>query len=370
MIRARAWTAVLIASSLGACGPKGRDAIAPSSKPRAAAQAKGFICAEQAIDPHAGEPLDAAAASVVRVEVRGSAIAKQICDAIESRVGRSVNEASVEGDIRRIWTLGKVEDVIVARETTSGGVALSYEIVDRKRFGSARIDGVRTADIGDDVDFVPDPGPLDPVAMSVASSKLAHALSDQGFRHATISTRTETKSDDTLELVFDVNLGVRSVVKSIAFPGADPGRASEVLRLLVTRVGAPVMAEALERDLLVTSAYYYDHGMLAVQVHPADITESSGGEALDIAIAVDEGLIYKLGTIRFAGDLLDREDDYKKRFWSSAPGSIFNRATIVADLERIRDYHQSQGFAADVDPQMDLKPDKKLVDVTLRVKKR
>jgi outer membrane protein insertion porin family len=362
--------ALLIASSLGACGPRVRDAGAPTSKPSAAGRAKGFVCAEQSIDPSAVEPLDAAAASVVRVEVRGSAIAKEICDAIQSRVGRSVNEASVEGDIRRIWALGKVDDVVVARETIRGGVALAYEIVDRKRFGSARIDGVRTADIGDDIDYVPDPGPLDPVAISAASSKLAHALSDQGFRHATISTRTETKSDDTLELVFDVNLGVRSLVKSITFPGADPGRAAEVQRLLVTHVGAPVMAEALERDLLVTSAYYYDHGMLAVQVHPADITESSGGEALDIAIAVDEGPIYRLGTVRFAGDLLDREEDYKKRFWSSAPGSIFNRAAIVADLERIRDYHQSQGFAADVDPQMDLKPDKKIVDVTLRVKKR
>lgn len=74
--------------------------------------------------------------------------------------------------------------------------------------------------------------------------------------------------------------------------------------------------------------------------------------------------------MKIVGDLLDREAEYKKRFWSSAPGATFSRSVIAADIERIREYHRSQGFSAEIDPETDLEADKKLVNMTIRLTKR
>jgi outer membrane protein insertion porin family len=333
----------------------------------AAPKVTGEACAEVAVLSTAPEPVDATTAPVVRVVVRGTRRAKDACAAIQSRAGAQVSERTVSGDIHRLWDLGFVDDVVVARELAPGGVILAYEIVDLPRFASSRIDGIASAGIGDPADFLPSPGPMEATKIHDIIGRLEDALREQGYRRATVSTRVE-HADDEGELVFDVKVGPRMLVRTVAFPGVEPARAGELGRLLVTHPGAPVESGALERDALAVTSYYYDHGMIAAQVHTPRITED--GEAVDVTFEIDEGPTYKIGAVRFTGDLLDREADYKKRFWSSPDKGIVNRSAIAADVNRIREYHKLQGFEADVDVITDVKADKKLVDFTLKVKKR
>ncbi len=358
---------VLAAGALAGCAAAPRAIVTKTPEP-ARPPPSGSVCAEIATLSTAPEPLDPTTAPVVRVEVRGAKKAAELCAAIQSKPGVQVNDRTVAADIHRIWDTGRIEDVVVARELAPGGVVLAYEVTTLGRFTGARIDGIGSAGIGSEADFLPSPAQLDVVTIHEVERKLERALADQGYRHATTKTRTEARDEDGPELVFEVDLGPRSVVRSITFPGIAATRAGEITRLFVTHEGAPLVAEALDRDVIVATAYYYDHGMINARVHPPVVSET--GEGLDLAITIDEGPVYKIGAVHFAGDLLDRESDYKKRFWTTPEHGIFNRSVIAADIDRIREYHRSQGFVADVEPESDVKTDKLVIDMTLRVKKR
>ena len=134
-----------------------------------------------------------------------------------------------------------------------------------------------------------------------------------------------------------------------------------------SKSGAPASDEILTRDALVIAAAYYDHGMLQVKVSDPEMVESRDGAYADIEIRVQEGDVYRLGAIHVAGDLLEPEGEYLRHFITPKAGDVFSRSVIAADVDRIREYQRARGFPSDVEPETVLDPDKKRIDVTLKV---
>ena len=70
--------------------------------------------------------------------------------------------------------------------------------------------------------------------------------------------------------------------------------------------------DAFERDLLLITAFYYDHGYINVKLGKPEIELSADKQFLYITIPIEEGDQYKIGKIDFNGDLLLPKEEYFK----------------------------------------------------------
>ena len=355
---------ISLASTLFSCGatkPTGTDAVAPRTD-----GATGAVCATS----HAATPsTDGGAKLVVAIEVRGARDGRALCGLITSKVDEAVSPDIVDADIAKIWSRGTVDDVVARAEPSAGGQRLVFDVHERDRITGTRIDGLEKTNIESRDAILLPAGPLDPASVMEKERALLEQLKAAGFRHPEVRHHTEPGDGDKLELVFEVTAGPESRVAKIEFPKIDPARAKELQKLFITTPGGRLDEDALARDAMVAASYYYDRGMLKVDVHDPEVKESPDGTNLDVTINIEEGPVYHVGKVSFAGDLLDRAPSYVKRFWSLPQGAVFNRSTVAADLDKLDDYHRGQRFPAEHSVETNIDEKKHTVDVTVRLTK-
>jgi len=98
--------------------------------------------------------------------------------------------------------------------------------------------------------------------------------------------------------------------------------------------------EVLERDLLLISAYYWDHGYAQVKVREPVIPPARDA----VTIPIEEGPVFTMGAVAVTGDLLGTAKQDLARI-RVRPGVRFSRRMIADDREALSDYYQDQGYA-------------------------
>lgn len=120
--------------------------------------------------------------------------------------------------------------------------------------------------------------------------------------------------------------------------------ATPVLRAAMTlplaSATAAFDADALERDLLLVSAYYWDHGYANVRVG-APVIDAA---ASSITIPVEEGDTFAIGEVTVTGALVGGMRANRDRLGVRA-GELFSRSRIAADRERLQAYYEDRGYA-------------------------
>jgi outer membrane protein insertion porin family len=98
--------------------------------------------------------------------------------------------------------------------------------------------------------------------------------------------------------------------------------------------------EALERDLLLISAYYWDRGYANVRVGEPVIDP----ETNTIAIRIQEGPTFKIGDVAITGTLVGSARTNLGKL-SVTRGELFSRTRIANDRESLATYYEDLGYA-------------------------
>jgi outer membrane protein insertion porin family len=143
------------------------------------------------------------------------------------------------------------------------------------------------------------------------------------------------------------------VVQSGAPPGGTPkvqfvGNAtvsSDRLRAAIAEYplfddAGTIIQEVLERDLLLISAFYWDHGHAQVKVGEPVIPSSRDA----VTIPIEEGPVFTMGAVAVTGELIGSAKANLRRV-RVRPGVTFSRIMIANDREALSDFYQDQGYA-------------------------
>ena len=68
-------------------------------------------------------------------------------------------------------------------------------------------------------------------------------------------------------------------------------------------------------------------------------------EKINIDIQISEGIQYKLGKVSFEGELGNQTTENLNELLSIKRGDIFNRQSIVNDIQKITNTYSDQGYA-------------------------
>jgi outer membrane protein insertion porin family len=214
-----------------------------------------------------------------------------------------------------------------------------------------------------------EPGLLyEPDRLQQRAADLERSLIDAGHRRARVTLSGRSRGD-RVDLCVEVVPGLRALVDRVEFIGNSRLSAELLQKELHTddgRINAPggvYRPDALERDLLLLAAAYYDRGMLDAEIEPR-VVETA--RSIEIAIEIKEGPVYRIGKLELRGKLAGPSARYRELLGVKS-GEVFSRQRFVEGIARI--VEQSRG-KLEVEPQTTLHPERGVVDVVLELKRR
>jgi outer membrane protein insertion porin family len=298
-----------------------------------------------------GRPID-------RIQFRGNRKVED--DAIRvnlaSKVGATIDATKIREDVRAMWKMGFFSDVTVEAEIGPGGGAIiTFAVKEKPSVRKVLIDGSK--DLGLDkinevVDLERD-AILDIAKVKQNREKIADLYVQKGYYLAAVDFEVKPVNEAEVDVWFTIDERSKVEIRDVQFIGNKAISDDTLREIIATRKGGALSflsdsgtfsEEAFERDLVMISAYYWDHGYAAVKLGTPQLRLSRDKRYMYLSIPIDEGPVFTIGEIKFKGKLVGDEALHRAKV-RAKPGDRFSRSVIAADRDRVSDYYMDQGYA-------------------------
>ncbi len=275
-------------------------------------------------------------------------------------IGDPLDARRIGEAIRALFATGFFQDVELRRD----GGTLIVVVLERPSIERFEIKGnkdIKTDDLQRSLRNVGlaagktfDRSVLDEVKQYLAEQY--HSRGKYGVR---IDAAVDELPGNKVAIVIDIKEGARSRVRGINVVGNTTFSDEELLAdfelgtsnwLSWYRQDDRYAREVLSGDLEKLRSYYMDRGYANFQVTSTQVSLSPETNDLFVTINVDEGPVFKVSDVKFAGDLILPKSELE-RFVTIAPGSTYSQRLITETTEAIKFRLELAGYAfAKVDP--------------------
>jgi outer membrane protein insertion porin family len=200
-------------------------------------------------------------------------------------------------------------------------------------------------------------------------------------RSGRFAVRVEPKiinqEQNRIDLVFEINEGIKTTVRSISFVGNDSFSDSQ-LRDIVTTTETGLLSflnptniydpDRLNLDRELLRQYYLKNGYADARVVSATADLDRDGQGFFISFTIDEGEQYKFGNIDIETNLASLDPEVVRKKIETKTGKIYNAAKIDVSLENITTEVAAFGYAfARVRPRVDRDTVARVISITYTI---
>ncbi|MCS5588943.1 MAG: outer membrane protein assembly factor BamA, partial [Candidatus Thioglobus sp.] len=177
-----------------------------------------------------------------------------------------------------------------------------------------------------------------------------------GYYNAQIESNVEVDAQNRIGIELNINQGKRATINSMTISGAAKFSDKELLDLFTIGEADFMLINlftnkdhftdiALNQGLELMTNHYFNSGYLDFKVIDVISTLDDNKEKLNIDIQISEGIQYKLGKVSFDGELGNQTAENLDDLLTIKSGDIFNRQSVVSDIQTITDVYSDQGYA-------------------------
>ncbi|OGP13726.1 MAG: outer membrane protein assembly factor BamA [Deltaproteobacteria bacterium RIFCSPLOWO2_02_FULL_50_16] len=300
----------------------------------------------------------ASSVKIKSIEVQGNrSIQKStILMTIKSHEGSVFDKEQISSDIRALYRLGLFQDIQVVKDEAPDGMKLIFVIKEKGAIGKITIEGhkkIKEEKIREKI-VVKVFKPADPAMIQASIQAIQEHYAKEGYHLAAVTTELKPIPDSSdQELIFRIkeNQGLR--VKRINFIGNKAFSDKELRKVIRTKgkgyfswlsSSGKFSDEAVERDVLMLTFHYLNHGYIKVKVSSPKIYLSKDKKWLYITFNVTEGLQYRLRSVDMEGDILTTKQELISKLIVK-PGQIYSRMNIEKDMQLLSQIYGDQGYA-------------------------
>ena len=183
-----------------------------------------------------------------------------------------------------------------------------------------------------------------------------------GFYNVQIDSNIDVDIKNRIGIELNVNPGKRARISSMTISGANKFSEEELLDLFSIGEADMMLINyftnkdrysdlALNQSLELMKNHYFNSGYLDFKIVNVNSTLNDSKDKLSIDIQISEGMQYKLGEVSFEGELGNQTAKSLSDLLTISSGDIFNRQSIVDDIQTIVDIYSDQGYAfVDINP--------------------
>jgi outer membrane protein insertion porin family len=296
----------------------------------------------------------------IRVEGVQRTEAGTVFSYLPVKVGESMDDEKAAASLKALYATGfytdvrlEVEnDVLVVFVVERPAIA-SIDIVGAKEFTKENLkDGLKQVGISEAKIF-------DRSILDRAEKEIKRQYTSRGFYSATVKTTVTPLERNRISLAFNIEEGEVSKIVDINIIGASAYSESTLLKEFELSTGGwfswftkedQYSKQKLSGDLEKLKSYYLNRGYLEFNIDSTQVSITPDKEKIYITLAITEGPVYKVGEIKFAGELKIPEAEMRSLL-QFKPGETFSRQKIVDSVKAISDRLGNDGYSfANINP--------------------
>ncbi|WP_417421169.1 outer membrane protein assembly factor BamA [Halomonas sp.] len=316
--------------------------------------------------------------SDIRVEGLQRVSAASVFNAFPVSANDRVSEQQLASAARDLFATGLFEDVSLARE----GDVLIIQVVERPTIARLSITGNQKLSEQDLRNGLRESGLSEGQVLQLSTleeiqRELEGVYQSQGRYSARISTEVEQIDEGRVQVNIDINEGEVAKIRQINIVG-NQDFDDETLRNVFELNDKPgrffgwfssdeYSREALSGDIERLRSFYLDRGYVNFDVTSTQVSIGPEKSEIFVTLNIDEGNQYRVGNVRFAGDLQISESEARELL-EIKNGDIFSRGQVNASTEALRLRLGAEGFAfADIQGIPEMADDGETVDLVIAV---
>lgn len=327
-----------------------------------------------------GQAVDYEGKKITQVEIRYRG-EKTIDEAalrntMSTRAGQTYSIDRLDADIKSLYESGKVDDVRWLAEPAGDGVKLIAEVSTRPELDSVDFTG---NSVFSDKKLAKESkltsgGALSDEQILTARRNIEAYYQGYGYPDVSVTHRMQPTEGGGASLVFIIDEGTKNEVRNIKFQGNANITAKDLEKVMKTKekgILSPItksgriQGNQLEEDLEEILDYYRNKGFLRVS-SPGIQRIPTGDGKLDLVIPINEGIRYKVAGVGFGKMTVFTPEELYPAL-TLVGGDAYSAKKMRADIEMIRSYYGSRGYAdATVVPDIDNASDD-TVQITYRI---
>jgi outer membrane protein insertion porin family len=313
----------------------------------------------------------------IRVEGVQRTEAGTVFSYLPVKVGERMDDDKAAQSVKALYATGFYSDV---RLEADGQVLVVYvqerpaiaaiEIEGSKEFTKDNLkDGLKQAGIAESKIY-------DKSILDRAEKELRRQYTSRGFYSSKVKTTVTPLERNRVSLRFDIEEGEITRIADINIIGAKDFTERELLRQMqLTTPGwltwltkdDQYSKQKLTADLESLRSFYLNRGYLEFAIDSTQVSITPDREKIYITIPITEGPVYRVGDLKFSGDLIVPERELRELL-NIRTGDTFSRERVIDSVKRITDRLGNDGYSfANVNPVPDLDRDKRVAGFTFFV---
>ena len=302
-----------------------------------------------------------------------------ILEKMKLKAGSEASAAAVRSDILAIFALGYFEDVRF-EQNDAGVLEVSVRerpVVTQVTYTGA--DEFESKDLDEVVNIKPFTV-LNPAKIRQAQSAIRKKYEEKGYylAQADFETKAVEGRVAEVELIFKVTENDKVRIRRIFFFGNKRFTAGELKQVMATAEGhvfswatsgGTFREDAFERDLAILAFFYGNEGYIQAKFAKPRVSLSQDRHYIDIIMDVDEGEQYRLGDVKFQGELLFSQEELRAAIAMNKE-DVFSTGKLQEEVLKLTDKYGDEGYAfANVIPRPQIHEATKTVDLNFDVEK-
>ena len=325
-------------------------------------------------------PENAERIAEIRVEGNRAVQSDAVRGLMNTRVGSPLSGTDIRNDIRSIFGSGYFQDVRMDRIVESGRTILVVKVLEKPSVREIKYVGFEAITVSTVSEKVQTKRYtiLDERKVNADLRLIEQSYVEKGYYLARANyTTTNTDSGEVI-LTYSVIENSPLAVERVNLLGNTYYSDAELKNGMFTREkrwaswlnnSGTFKDEFVNRDKEYLSYIYRDNGYAEATVGAPQPRLDTGRQKVELSYYIEEGERFKIGSIKFAGDVLFPLDQVLEKM-AMKKDKYFRISQFQADIKTLQDMYGDEGFAfADILPKTTANRETRIIDLEFTIAK-
>jgi len=314
----------------------------------------------------------------IRIDGNNRIEADAIRRQIQTKPGDLFQAGNLSKDLKSIYAMGYFDDVRILAEEAPGGKIIVFNVKEKATVRYVRVSGNRVYDDENIMEnlTVKTGSILNIFRIQNNIERIEALYRDKNYHNVRVTYETQPRDNNQADLTFVIEEGSKVRVEKITFVGNNAYSEKKLKGLMQTSEkgfffwltsSGELNKENLNQDASKLAAFYHNNGYIDAKIGEPEVEFKDTW--IEVAIRIEEGAQYSVGTVELKGDLIVPEEDLRKKI-KIGNEKFYNREILRNDILNLTDLYSDEGYAyADISPVIDRDPEKRVVNIVYQFNK-